>query len=155
MSRIVNAIGTIVFWLSWPFLHVILRAGSRTRVLVVSEGETLLVKDIIGSGHWSLPGGGLKLGEKPIDGAVRELLEETTIELTPSQLTSKGMHVGRNGDGHTYRYHLFTVELPKKPSVRRQANELRDICWMPLYEAKSSAEVGKVSKEVISQWHER
>lgn len=149
--NIINVVGKIVFWLSWPFLHVILRIGSRTRVLVIVEDDVLLVKDIIGSGHWSLPGGGLKKGEQPVDGAVRELKEETALEVTAEKLQPKGEHTGHNGDGHTYRYHLFVLELPNKPSVQRQATELRDICWMPLKEAGQSPQVGKVTREIISR----
>ena len=39
------------------------------------------------SGKWSVPKGHIKLGEQPIDAAVRELLEETKIALSPENLT--------------------------------------------------------------------
>ena len=37
--------------------------------------------------NWELPGGGVEHGESPMDGAVREALEETGLPVTPTQLT--------------------------------------------------------------------
>lgn len=53
--------------------------------LVVRDGSVLLVRldDGARTGRWTLPGGGVELHERPEDGAVREVLEETgyTVEL--------------------------------------------------------------------------
>lgn len=51
-----------------------------------SPGRLLLLRQPPGSG-WSLPGGLLSFGESPLACAVRELCEETGIELDPSTLT--------------------------------------------------------------------
>lgn len=58
------------------------------RVLALDgQGRVLLVRHAYGSGKWMAPGGGLKRGEDPLMGAVRELGEETACRLTnPAQL---------------------------------------------------------------------
>ncbi len=46
------------------------------------QGRILLVRVAPGypsAGHWTLPGGGLKFGEDPAVGALRELAEETGL----------------------------------------------------------------------------
>jgi 8-oxo-dGTP diphosphatase len=47
-----------------------------------AEGRVLLARIAepeLDSGHWTLPGGGLLLGETPEDGAIREFVEETGL----------------------------------------------------------------------------
>ncbi len=44
-------------------------------------GRVLLVRHSYGSGHWMLPGGGLKRGEDPLAAAAREFAVETGCEL--------------------------------------------------------------------------
>ena len=61
-------------------------------------------------GRWSIPKGHIQIGEEPIDGALRELVEETQIMLngTP-ELVEK---VKKNsGDGY---FHIFRFETDKK-----------------------------------------
>jgi len=152
MTNLMNVMGRIVFWLSWPALHVILHFGFRTRVLIIAKGEVLLVKDVIGSGKWSLPGGGVRHGEAPLDGAIREVYEETGIRLKPAQLTDCGSHTGHNNDKHHYRYQLYTVTLPDQPATKRQRKELSALEWRPLAWAAQDPSVGKVAREIITAW---
>jgi len=53
--------------------------------VIARDGRVLLVRldDGGATGRWTLPGGGVDLHERPEDGAVREVLEETghTVEL--------------------------------------------------------------------------
>lgn len=57
-------------------------------VAVVDGGELLLVQRAGGSGagEWLVPGGHLAVGERPVDGAVRELREETGLVADPAAL---------------------------------------------------------------------
>jgi ADP-ribose pyrophosphatase YjhB (NUDIX family) len=52
-------------------------------VLVVQEGKLLLVKRVMAPeiGKWSIPAGYLDAGEDPRETAVREILEETNLEI--------------------------------------------------------------------------
>ncbi|RRD48386.1 NUDIX hydrolase [Arachnia propionica] len=60
------------------------------RVLLVAGDEVLLVNDsdpgIPGSSWWVLPGGGIDPGERPDQAAVREVGEETGLNLGPGEL---------------------------------------------------------------------
>ena len=50
------------------------------RVLLVRRGQEPL------KGEWSLPGGALELGETLQQGVVREVLEETGLEVVPGSI---------------------------------------------------------------------
>ncbi|MCB9799074.1 NUDIX domain-containing protein [Candidatus Nomurabacteria bacterium] len=45
---------------------------------------------------WNLPGGGLEVDETPEDGVVREVLEETGLEVEVDRLTGVYTKVGKN-----------------------------------------------------------
>jgi putative (di)nucleoside polyphosphate hydrolase len=55
------------------------RAGVVIVVVHPESGEVLAFERADSLGSWQLPQGGLQAGEKPIDGAWRELLEETGL----------------------------------------------------------------------------
>jgi 8-oxo-dGTP pyrophosphatase MutT (NUDIX family) len=62
-----------------------------SRVLVVDQaGRVLLLHGFDparpGHGYWFTIGGGLDPGESPVQGAVRELFEETGLRISPDQL---------------------------------------------------------------------
>ena len=61
-------------------------------------------------GRWSIPKGHIQIGEEPIDGALRELVEETQIMLNGTPELVKKVKKS-NGDGY---FHIFKFESDKK-----------------------------------------
>lgn len=55
---------------------------------IISDGSILLLKRNRPpfTGHWTAPGGKLLPGESPLEGVIREVREETSLELTDPQL---------------------------------------------------------------------
>jgi 8-oxo-dGTP pyrophosphatase MutT (NUDIX family) len=53
---------------------------SVSKVIICWRGKLLMLERINGDG-WELPGGHLNLGEKFLQGAIREVYEETKIKL--------------------------------------------------------------------------
>lgn len=62
----------------------------RVATLAVFEGQSLLMGIRRDNGKWTTPGGHLNPGEAPLDGALRELREETGIEALPHELEDLG-----------------------------------------------------------------
>jgi bifunctional NMN adenylyltransferase/nudix hydrolase len=110
----------------------------------------------IGNGLYALPGGFLNNDERIYDGCVRELLEETQIDLTPpalkesvglgaarEELTKSILRVGFRGAevfDHPDRSqigrlithaHLFVIETPYLPAVKG-ADDAKEAFWWPL-----------------------
>lgn len=84
------------------------------------EGKLLVLLNAPGDsepGFWGLPAGKLESNEPPLEGAIRELFEETSISITPSQIKPVGSLYMRKPD-IDYIYHLFQIKLATRPEVR-------------------------------------
>jgi 8-oxo-dGTP diphosphatase len=68
------------------------------RVLLVQRGREPL------KGHWSIPGGLIEVGESLHAGVVREVLEETGLEVEPVELIELLDKIHRDGDRIRYHY---------------------------------------------------
>jgi ADP-ribose pyrophosphatase YjhB (NUDIX family) len=134
LKRLWQWCGIIAFWLTWPASWLYLHHGQRTRVLVVVGDEVLVVKPWLGAGKWILPGGGVHWREDPVQGALRELREETGVRLAAPQLTLLHRATFRQY-GLRFPYTCYMVKLAEKPQVHRQLLELTDYTWLPITQA--------------------
>ncbi len=83
---------------------------------------------------WGLPCGKLNDGETPIDGAIRELREETGLHLNPEDLaTHDALYVG-SVEAH-FVYHPFHVRLDLEPLVIVNTAEHQEFAWVGPLEA--------------------
>lgn len=122
-----------------------------TDACVIQSGHVLVnVRDNFpGVGLWALPGGFLEQGETLVDGCVRELIEETRIELSKAQLygsiRSKEIfdHPDRSLRGRTITTcFLFKLDDTKKlPKVKAQKGEVKKVAWIPINEALNRREM--------------
>lgn len=126
-----SLMGRVAFWLGWPALWLQLRGSQRTRVVITADKQVVLVKGWLGTGQWSLPGGGVHKGEAPLTGAIREVQEETglQIEARQTKLISSGVSHRR---GLRFGYKAYRSTLPTTQPLQRQPLELTDIGWFQL-----------------------
>jgi mutator protein MutT len=79
--------------------------------VIVQDGKVLIVKrkyDPL-AGQWSLPGGGVELGETLEDSIVREMREETGLDIEVGPVIEVFDRITRDGDGQV-RYHFVLVD---------------------------------------------
>ena len=79
--------------------------------VIVDGGNVLIVKrkyDPL-AGQWSLPGGGVELGETLEDSIVREMREETGLEIEVGPVIEVFDRITRDDDGEV-RYHFVLVD---------------------------------------------
>lgn len=77
--------------------------------------------------RWGVPAGKLEKGETPLEGAIRELKEETGIEVQENQIYYLGALYIRKPDVD-YVYHLFQVQVEKLPKIQLSA-EHQNYAW--------------------------
>lgn len=65
--------------------------------VIVTDGKSILLCHVTDSKHWDLPKGKIDPGELDKDAAIRELYEETGIEVTPDQVSEIGIFSYKKG----------------------------------------------------------
>lgn len=114
-------------------------AGDRTLISVGSrcvlrddDGRVLLVRRA-DNGTWALPAGMMELGESVRDCAVREVREETGLEvreLTPFAVYTRPPDRGPDMYGHIYQHVTMTVRIDAYDGeLRRVTDETTDAGW--------------------------
>ena len=81
-------------------------------VTVNSKGKILLTRRSEGktfAGCWEVTGGCVQSGETAVQGAVRELFEETGIRVTADELECRGQETGRN---YIHVFYLARRDVP-------------------------------------------
>lgn len=145
--KIWESIGRIMYLLTWPGIWLVVKlTPPRTRVVLIVEGKILLTKDWLGAGRWNLPGGGLHRNEPEIEGAARELFEETGIKLESSQLTF--LTTAKAAYGMSTNLIFYQVTLSEKPEVTIQKFEILDYRWIELSKVKT-IDLDTVSRQAI------
>jgi len=95
--------------------------------VIVQDGQVLIVKrkyDPL-AGQWSLPGGGVELGETLEDSVAREMLEETGLEVAVGPVIEVFDRITRDERGEV-RYHFVLVDY---------------LCWPVGGELQASSDV--------------
>jgi ADP-ribose pyrophosphatase YjhB (NUDIX family) len=109
------------------------------------DGHVLLCRVAGGlpaAGHWTLPGGGLRFGEDPQRAAIREVREETGLDVALGELLgvrSAVLEPGETLTGHRIQAIgiLYRATL-KGGQLRDETNGSSDLArWIPLDEASS------------------
>ena len=103
-------------------------------MVVLADSKILLVRSWLApTKNWGLPGGGLHRNEDPMMGAIREVAEETDVQLQPDQC--QFMLKKRAGAyGLSYHCYFFVARLSSLASVSRQHGEIADVQWFEIAE---------------------
>lgn len=122
-------IGVMAWWAVLPGLIVYLYNRPRTRLWLESEGTVAVVKGWLGNGKWTLPGGGLHRGEAPVTGLLREVWEETGLQLDGEQVRPafQERYAAR---GIVFPCHYFAAELPARPALKPRQLEIIEVAWI-------------------------
>lgn len=107
--------------------------------VVVKDGRVLLVRR--GSeplkGHWTLPGGLLEVGEALTAGVVREVREETGLDVEPIELVELLDRIHREGQRVRYHYVIADYLCRVTAGELRAASDAAAVRWVERSECSS------------------
>jgi len=123
-----------------PCVGAVVKDG-RGRLLLIKRGHEP------GLGLWSLPGGRIEPGETDAEALVRELREETGLEVEPGRLLGRVQRPGLDGDIIDIRDYTATVT----GGTLRAGDDAADARWI------APAELGTLTfteglLEVLTEW---
>jgi ADP-ribose pyrophosphatase YjhB (NUDIX family)/ribosomal protein S18 acetylase RimI-like enzyme len=136
-----------------PTLRDDLRQAGSVCLLDPTSRRVLIGKRLTSpwNGYWAFPGGGCEGSETRLEAAVRELAEETGIEIAGDPLRSEVVAVS-SGDGErAYAVENFVFASFSSPTPRRTAEI--DARWCALDEALSLRPMAAGTRRVLRSLH--
>lgn len=107
-------------------------------VVVIDEGRMLLVKRGRGilAGSWAIPGGKVRYGERLTDAAIREIREETGLEVALGDVVWTGESLGAS---EPPEHHVVLVDFTGRVTggELRAGDDAADVAFVPLEDLRS------------------
>lgn len=107
--------------------------------LIIRNGEILLEKrkNDPGKGKWSIPGGLVELGESLEQSVIREVLEETGLEVENPELIDVVSNIIKDENGEV-KYHFVIVDyfVKLKSGKLNASSDAEELRWVPLSEVE-------------------
>ena len=111
-------------------------------------GDVLLLKHSYGPNVWSLPGGGLKRGEDPVEAARREVHEELGLKLTRIDPVAV---IEEEISGAPHTAHLFAATCDQRPQP--DGREIAEARFFPSHSLPEP--LGAITRVRIEAWRGR
>jgi mutator protein MutT len=103
--------------------------------IIICDGKILLEKrkGDPGKGKWSIPGGLVELGETTTEAIIREVKEETGLDVTEPKLIDVVDNIVRDENGKV-KWHFVIIDyfVKIKGGELRAGDDAEELRWVPL-----------------------
>ena len=127
--------------------------------VVVQDGRALLVRRGTEplKGHWTLPGGLLEVGEALTAGVIREVREETGLDVEPIELIELLDRIHHEGDRVRYHYVIADYLCRVTGGEVRAASDADAVRWVERAEwnSHSALVIDPVTVRVLEKGWQR
>ncbi|MEM3378643.1 MAG: NUDIX hydrolase [Candidatus Bathyarchaeia archaeon] len=107
--------------------------------IIIKDGKILLEKrkSAPAKGEWSVPGGLVELGESIEQAVIREVKEETGLDVASPRLVDVIDHISLDEKG-AVKYHFVIIDyfVSVTGGELRAASDADDLKWVPLDEVE-------------------
>lgn len=126
----------IAYRLAFAYWFVFRPQTKGAYVAVWVQDQLLLIRNSYKSGY-TFPAGGLKKGETPLQGAVRELREEVGVEINPEDLHLVAEFQTRS-EFKLDSSSVYELRLPTVPTIHLDQREVVAYNWVTFQQAAAS-----------------
>lgn len=96
--------------------------------IVISENKTVLIhRKVNGKEYFVFPGGGVELGETNEEGAIREVLEETSLEVKVEKLLY--LIIDEKSEHYFYHCSYISGELKREEGEENESDDSKIPTW--------------------------
>ena len=129
MRTLAGILGIFLYKLLLPVWHMYFRIyPTRSRVVILKDRHVLLVRGLLSSNKWGLPGGGLNKNETAINSAVREVKEELDVEVDKTNLDEFGEYKFKVA-GVSLTAVYFRYETVQELNLKAKFPEILEAKW--------------------------
>lgn len=128
----------------------------RAGVIIVDNNHVLLMHRKKGNAnYYCIPGGHIEAGESAQEAAIREIKEETTLDVTVADTFLEVENQGRKETYFFAKSFSGTVQLSGEELDRHSEKDQFDLQWIPIKTLSSiliyPEEIGKKLEYIITQ----
>ena len=87
MKKTSSILGVWIYFILKPFIYLLLNNSKRSRIAIIYKDQILVVRARLSDGKWGLPGGGMRKDESALQSVIREVFEESGIDLKTHSIT--------------------------------------------------------------------
>jgi ADP-ribose pyrophosphatase YjhB (NUDIX family) len=103
-----------------------------------------------GKGLWSIPGGLLEVGETIKDALIREVKEETGVDVKHTKIIDVHDLIIKDGNKIKYHYVLISSLATLRGGVLNASTDVEEVKWIPINEIKN-LKVTKTATHLIKK----
>lgn len=112
--------------------------NKRSAVIIIEESNILLIHRVKnGEEYYVIPGGSIEKGETPKGAAVREVKEETNLDITVSNIFWEDVTDTRHDYYFISASHQGGLKLGGPEAVRNNKNDSYELEWISLKKLKN------------------
>jgi 8-oxo-dGTP diphosphatase len=124
----------------------------RVSVIVIEEGKILLVRhEKQGKTYWVLPGGGVDYGETVEQAAVRELKEETNLDIALEKLVFVDDFIPEDRHRHVVDVY-FTAKVVGGKLELGADSIMREVRYFPIEELSDLTFYPKIADKIVEAY---
>lgn len=130
----------------WPVFWFVFPLRLRVALLIMVDTDILVVNHRIYFGKMNLPGGGVKLQEKPAAAAIREAEEELGLKIKEQDMTALNSSFSIVKEyGLMTRQKFYIVKLKTKPEIDPN-REIESFKWTSV----NDENIGADARQAVS-----